>query len=143
MTNLPGDGVSDLDKAIFELHNDLRKNPKGFVPELEAMLELFDGNLLKREGKVTLRTKEGMEAVKEAIQFLNNCEPLGPLKWSDPIMQAAGDHTKDIGPKGLIQHDSSDGKTGVKERMRKYGNVVSCYGENLSFHCQDAKDVLI
>ena len=27
--------------------------------------------------------------------------------------------------------------------MRKYGNVVSCYGENLSFHCDEAKEVLL
>jgi uncharacterized protein YkwD len=31
----------------------------------------------------------------------------------------------------------------VKDRLRKYGNVVSCYGENLSFHCEDAKEVMI
>jgi len=65
------------------------------------------------------------------------------LRWCDEIAQASKDHTQDIGPKGLIQHDSSDGKTGVKERLRKYGNVVSCYGENLSFHCEDAKEVMI
>lgn len=59
------------------------------------------------------------------------------------MAKASQDHASDIGPKGLIQHDSSDGKTGVKERLRKYGNVVSCYGENLSFHCDDAKEVMI
>ena len=26
--------------------------------------------------------------------------------------------------------------------MRKYGNVLSCYGENLSFHCNTAEDVM-
>lgn len=31
----------------------------------------------------------------------------------------------------------------MKERLRKYGNVVSCYGENLSFHCEEAKEVMI
>jgi hypothetical protein len=35
------------------------------------MINQFDGMLLKREGKVTLRTKEGVEAVKEAIEFCN------------------------------------------------------------------------
>jgi hypothetical protein len=34
------------------------------------MLGQFDGMLLKRPGKVTLRTKEGAEAVNEAIEFL-------------------------------------------------------------------------
>ena len=40
------------------------------VEDLQAMLEQFDGMLLKRAGKVTLRTKEGKEAVNEAIKFL-------------------------------------------------------------------------
>ncbi len=65
------------------------------------------------------------------------------MKWSNEVAKASHDHVQDIGSKGLIQHDSSDGSTGVKERLRKYGNVVSCYGENLSFHCDDAKEVLI
>ena len=35
------------------------------------MKKQFDGMLLKREGKVTLRTKEGVAAVEEAITFCN------------------------------------------------------------------------
>jgi len=40
------------------------------VEPLKEMLGQFDGMLLKRPGKVTLRTKEGADAVKEAIEFL-------------------------------------------------------------------------
>jgi len=132
-----------VDREVFEEHNNVRKNPKSYVPLLEEMLTKFEGNLLKRDAKVTLRTKEGESAVREAIDFLKKQPPVAPLRWCDPVSKAADDHTRDIGAKGLIQHDSSDGKTGVKERLRKYGNVVSCYGENLSFHCDDAKSVLI
>jgi len=107
------------------------------------MEKQFDGLLMKRPGKVTLRTKEGVEAVKSAIDYLQNAQPNQPLKWCKEMAQASQDHATDIGPKGLIQHDSSDGKTTVKERLRKYGNVVACYGENLSFHCEDAKEVLL
>ena len=99
--------------------------------------------LLKRQGKVTLRTKEGKDAVNEAIEYLKERAAVNPLKWNEHVYKSCQDHTNDIGPKGLIQHDSSDGKTGVKERLRKYGNVVSCYGENLSFHCDEAKDVIL
>lgn len=143
MENLPGADVKPIDKEIFEAHNHLRKDPKWLIPDLEEMIKQFDGMLLKREGKVTLRTKEGAEAVQEAIEFLKKCEPMQPLKWNESVSKAAKDHTLDIGPKGLIQHDSSDGKTGVKERLKRYGNVVSCYGENLSFHCEEAKEVMI
>ena len=141
--NVPSTGVQEIDKEIFEWHNNLRKNPQILVEDLEQMLEQFDGLLLKRPGKVSLRTKEGKEAVSEAIKFLKEAQPIQPLKWCEEVGLASQDHTEDIGPKGLIQHDSSNGRTGVKERLRKYGNVVSCYGENLSFHCEEAKEVMI
>ena len=141
--NTPGDDISQIDREIFEWHNNLRQNPKLLIPELEAMVDLFDGMLLKRPGRVTLRTKEGSDAVKEAIEFLKAKTELQPLRWCNEVAQASKDHADDIGKKGLIQHDSSDGKTGVKDRLRKYGNVVSCYGENLSFHCETAQEVLI
>jgi len=141
--NIPGNDVKEIDRAVFKLHNDLRENPKMLLPDLEEMTKQFDGMLMKREGKVTLRTKEGVDAVKELIEYLKKQTSINPLKWVDHIQKAAIDHVNDIGPKGLIQHDSSDNKSGVKERMRKYGNVVSCYGENISFHCDEAKEVMI
>lgn len=55
---------------------------------------------------------------------------------------AATDHVRDIGSKGLVQHESSDNTT-VKERLKRYGSVVSCYGENLSFHCETAEEVIL
>lgn len=142
-SKVPGPNVDEIDKKVWALHNEIRQNPKVLIPDLQHMLEQFDGMLLKRQGKVTLRTKEGKDAVQEAIDFLKIQPPVDVLRWNEHVYKACVDHLQDIGPKGLIQHDSSDGKTGVKERMRKYGNVVSCYGENLSFHCDEAKDVLM
>jgi hypothetical protein len=34
------------------------------------MLDQFDGDVLKREGKTNLRTNEGPKAVREAIEYL-------------------------------------------------------------------------
>ena len=51
------------------------------------------------------------------------------------------DHVEDTGPKGLLTHESSTGLA-VKERLQKHGKVVNCYGENLSFHCDSAVEVL-
>ncbi len=68
---MPGADVKEIDKNIFAMHNNLRENPKSLIPDLQEMLNNFDGMLLKREGKVTLRTKEGENAVKEAIEYLN------------------------------------------------------------------------
>ena len=65
--NLPSSKVAKIDQEIFEWHNNIRENPKLLVSDLQEMVEQFDGKLLKRPGKVTLKTKEGAEAVNEAI----------------------------------------------------------------------------
>jgi hypothetical protein len=57
----------------------------------------------------------------------------------------------DIGPKGMVSHSSSekikDGngerEANAKDRLKKHGSIISCYGENLSFHCVDAKEVIM
>lgn len=106
------------------------------------MLKKFEGDLLKQPGRTTLRTKEGPSAVNEAIEYLNRLDPVKPLKWSEGLARAAAFHVNDTGPKGLVQYESYDG-TSVKERLKKYGKIVTCYGENLSFHCDTAMDVIL
>lgn len=97
---------------------------------------------MKQPGKTTLRTKEGVDAVKAAIKFLNEAKPVREIKWHTDLYAAAKQHVQDIGPKGLVQHESSDGTT-VKERLKRYGKIVTCYGENLSFHSETALDVVL
>ena len=97
---------------------------------------------MKQPGKTTLRTKEGASAVKEAIEYLNKIAPVRALKWHNELYIAARHHVNDIGPRGLVQHESSD-STSVKERLKKYGKIVTCYGENLSFHSETALEVLL
>ena len=106
------------------------------------MLGRFEGDSLRQPGKTTLRTKEGPAAVNEAIEYFNRAEPVRLLRWGTELAKAARDHVVDIGQKGLVQHESSDG-TPVKERLKRYGKIVTCYGENLSFHCETAIEVVL
>ena len=141
MATLPRD-VRDIDKQIFELQNRLRADPRSFIPHCQEYLSRFEGDLLKQPGKTTLRTKEGASAVQEAIEHLNKQQPVRTLRFNEELAKAARDHVVDTGPKGLVQHESSDG-TSVKERLKRYGKIVTCYGENLSFHCETALEVIM
>ena len=47
------------------------------------MKEHFDNMLLKRPGKVTLRTKEGVDAVIDAIEYIKTLSPMQPLRWCE------------------------------------------------------------
>lgn len=132
-----------MDKQIFDLMNKCRADPRAFIPNLKEMLGRFESNnLLKQPGKTTLRTKEGPAAVHEAIEYLNKLASVPVLKWNEELGKAARDHVLDTGSKGLVQHESADG-TPVKERLKKYGKIVTCYGENLSYHCETAMEVVL
>ena len=101
----------------------------------------MDGDLIRREGKTNIRTNEGLKAVKEALEYLKKAPKCEPLLWNADLAKSCKDHVEDIGPKGLMQHESSKGAT-VKERIQKHGQILNCYGENLSFHCDEAAEIL-
>ena len=62
--------ATKVDKELYALLNKTRADPHSFIPSLQKLLEQFDGEVLKREGKTNLRTNEGPKAVKEAIEYL-------------------------------------------------------------------------
>jgi len=52
----------------------------------------FEGFLMKQPGKTTLRTKEGVSAVTEAIEFLRKVKPVRQLNWHNELFTAARIH---------------------------------------------------
>ena len=85
---------------------------------------------------------EGDNVFKEAIQFLKSLTPLKPLQWDQNLARSAQEHVDDIGPKGLLLYQSSDG-TEPEDRISKYGNYVDSLGENIDFGPNDAMGVII
>ena len=85
---------------------------------------------------------EGDNVFKEAIQFLKSLTPLKPLQWDQNLARSAQEHVDDIGPKGLLLYQSSDG-TEPEDRITKYGNYVDSLGENIDFGPNDAMGVII
>ena len=85
---------------------------------------------------------EGDLVFKEAIQFLKSLSPLPPLIWDQNLAQSALEHVSDIGPKGLLLYQSSDG-TEPEDRIAKYGNYTEPLGENIDFGPNDAMGVIV
>ena len=85
---------------------------------------------------------EGDNVFKEAIQFLKTLQPLKPLQWDPNLARSAQEHVDDIGPKGLLLYQSSDG-TEPEDRISKYGNYTESLGENIDFGPNDAMGVII
>ena len=84
---------------------------------------------------------EGDNVFKEAISFLKNLKPLQPLEWDQNLYSSAEEHVNDIGPKGLLLYQSSDG-TEPEDRINKYCNYETL-GENIDFGPNDAMGVII
>jgi uncharacterized protein YkwD len=131
-----------MDRQIFDLVNQVRQRPQDMIPHLQQMEQRFDGMMYKQQGKTTVRTKEGVQAVREAIQFLRDLRAVRPLGWHNELAQCARNHCQDTGAKGLVQHEGSDG-TPVKERLKRFGKIVTGYGENLTYHCDNAMEVIL
>lgn len=85
---------------------------------------------------------EGEDVINEAIQFLSSLKPLQPFDLDPYLCESAKEHVNDIGPKGLLSYQSSDG-TEPEDRIAKYGNYVEALGENIDFGPNDALGVIV
>lgn len=75
------------------------------------------------------------------LSDLAKVKNLPMLKSNSKLAKAAKYHVDDIGPKGLVQHESSDG-TNCGNRVRKYykGGYI---GENIDFGRSSAMDIVL
>ena len=75
---MPLESVKEIDRHIFDLHNELRQNPKVVILDLQEKLKDYENEFyLKRsDDRTTLQTKDGVKAVYEAIEYLRYLEPV-------------------------------------------------------------------
>ena len=131
-------------RNIFNLINKYRANPREFAKHLEKLKRYLDKNtnILSEPDKIQIQMVEGEKVFDEAISFLRSLRPLQPLQWDDCLAQSAQEHVDDIGPKGLLLYQSSDG-TEPEDRITKYGNYVDSLGENIDFGPNDELGVIV
>ena len=131
-------------KNIFALINKFRSNPREFARQLEKIKRYLDPatNILSEPNKIQIQMVEGEKVFDEAIHFLRKLKPLNPLIWDENLTKAAQEHVDDIGPKGLLLYQSSDG-TEPEDRIQKYGTYVDALGENIDFGPNDEMGVVV
>lgn len=114
------------------------------IRHLERLKGFFDPNtkILSEPGKIRIQMVEDISIFEDAIQFLSEIDSLNPLQWEENLAMSALEHVLDIGPKGLLRFDSSDG-TSVEDRIRKYGNFIEHLGESIDYGPNDAMGVLV
>ena len=131
-------------RNIFNLINKFRSNPRELARHLERLKKYLDTstNILSEPDKIQIQMVEGEEVFNEAINYLKNLRPLQPFQWEEALAQSAQEHVDDIGPKGLLLYQSSDG-TEPEDRITKYGDYKESLGENIDFGPNDAIGVIV
>jgi uncharacterized protein YkwD len=109
---------------------------------LEQYKKYYDKKLLRLPGESPILTKEGAEAVTEAIRFLHSMKPIPPLSPSKGMSLGAKDHVKDQGSSGSSQHKGSD-RSQPWDRVNRYGTGEKSIGENIVYGSSKARDVVL
>lgn len=122
----------EIEEALFKEQNELRKNPQSYIEKLETSLNNYQNKILSRENETPIPTYEGIDAVKDAINFLKKQEPVSELIYSKEISLSCKDLINDIGPKGLVSHEGTETKY-IYNRLEKYCDWDGAIAENLDF----------
>ena len=141
---MDNENYEEKSRNIFNLINKYRANPRELARHLEKLKKYLDKNtnILSEPEKIQIQMVEGENVFNEAINFLKNLRPLQPLQWDDCLAQSAQEHVDDIGPKGLLLYQSSDG-TEPEDRITKYGTYIESLGENIDFGPNDEIGVIV
>jgi len=132
-----------VEQEVAKMINAVRANPKVLIPELEGMLGCFKNKYFKIPGtNINIITQEGVGAVNNAIEFLNNQKALPEYQESRGLYLAAKDHVNDIGPHGLASHEGTDGSR-MCDRIEKYGEWQISIAENIGFDDSNPRDIVL
>ena len=69
--------------------NKIRGDPKSLIADLRKRIVFYDNRELRLPGHTPLKTKEGVGAVLDAINFLENQAKVPELKWNQSLHETA------------------------------------------------------
>jgi len=130
-----------VESEIAEWLNKARRNPQVLVPHLEERLSTFKDKAWKK-GDKWYNSREGNVPVQEAINYLKGLKPVGELKCSEGMTQAAKEHCHDMSSTGITGHSGTNGSTMAK-RVEKYGKWKGGLSENLAYQQNTGLDFIL
>ncbi|MDG2532582.1 CAP domain-containing protein [Sphingomonas sp. HITSZ_GF] len=133
--------ISRLERDVLTEINYARQHPREYAETLRDYRRYFDGRVLFLPGDPNgVITNEGLDAVDEAIDFLERQDPLPALSRAELLMLAAQDHADDQGAYGGSGHVSRDGLTPGDRVKRRGGDIY--VGEGIWYGNGDAGAVV-
>ena len=104
--NIPKEPEDDFSKYIFQKINEVRKDPKSFIPIIEESKNNITtdkhGRLIYKS-KVKVALSKGLPIFEEAISFLEQTEPMDELVYEPKITIPVPDNEEDIKNKNYLK----------------------------------------
>lgn len=125
--------ISSFEASVVQEANRLRSNPAAYAERLESLLPYFNGKTLEIPGQsFGLTTREGADAVEEAIAALRQLSPLPSLSLSTGMSNAVQELVDDQSVSGRTGHIDRQGRT-PSDRLEDYGQWQGTVSENISY----------
>jgi uncharacterized protein YkwD len=137
-----GAQMDTRETAVLEELNLARTRPAEYAAYVEEHKKNYKGPTAILVDGRKFRTVEGLRAVDEAVGFLRQVAPAPPLAPARPLVLAARDHARDIGPRGETGHAGSD-RSQPADRIGRYGTPRMSTGEAIAFGALNARAVVI
>ena len=130
-------------QEILDELNLVRTNPKGYVKYLKQRLASFveDFVYIDCVGRRII-SHEGVDAVYECIEVLENTLPMGTLSMNENLCSSSIWLAKDQAYHGTTGHDGSDGST-MTDRVKRSGFTGRGWGENCAYGQYTARDFIM
>ena len=96
----------DFSKYVFEHINQVRTNPKDFIPIIEeskSKITIDKYNRLIYKSKVKVALSKGVPAFDEAISFLENTNPMNELIFNPKMCVPVPNNEEDIKDKNYLK----------------------------------------
>lgn len=122
--------MSDFNEDLIMEINLLRTNPKKYAKTISKYMNYFKGKLLcLPESNAGIQTEEGVEAFKEAVDFLNKQPKIEPLKPSKGLCRIAEDFMS------IYQKPESGdlANKDMEEIINKYGSFAGSFSRAMDF----------
>jgi uncharacterized protein YkwD len=108
-----------------------RSDPEKYGSFIKDLRNKYRGNFIQFQ-RIRIKTKEGIAAVDEAIQFLDSQKQAPSLKISKGLSLGAADQVRMQGPTGRTGHEGPDGSD-PGERVNRHGKWRGMMGENIYY----------
>jgi hypothetical protein len=132
--------MSDFNEDLIMEINLLRTNPKIYAKTISKYMSYFKGNLLcLPDTNAGIQTEEGVEAFKEAVDFLNKQEKIEPLKPSKGLCRIAEEFI-------AIYQKPDSGELANKDMediINKYGSFSGSFSRAMDFGGETAEMAII